>query len=170
MDSPSESLTGSQIAQVKQELADNSSLWGIHSSIHYPPNRMDEDNAPPPWPSVVHSRHVTPATSFTNLPSHFPPTADLPQFMARIGGNNEDDGPAPLDHTASAEPDPNNASHLITNTVREQIHKQLNPIMAQLNALTKLVEKLLTTPTPGPAKSDIPPPAVPQAMPPPGLH
>jgi hypothetical protein len=123
MNSLSELLTGSQIAQVKQELAKDTSLHGLHSLIHNPSNRMNEDSPPPQsWPSTAHSCHTTPAPDFTILLLHFSPVADLPPFTARLGNNNENDGPAPSDHTPTAELDPQMAAaHHITNCIHREI-------------------------------------------------
>jgi hypothetical protein len=145
MNSPAESLTGTQIAQVKQELIEDDPLRGLRSSSHCPDNAMSDD-APSPkhlWPSTAHLRHATPAPDFATLPSHFAPTPEMPPFMACIGGNNIDDGPAPSDQTPSVEPDPTMAAaHHITNQVRMEIHTRLNPITRQLNTLTNLVQWL----------------------------
>jgi hypothetical protein len=150
MNSPSESLTGSQIAQVKQELVENDPLRGLRSSSHCPDNAMTDDSPSPPnpdWPSAAHSRHATPAPDFARLPSHFTPAPDLSSnatpFTARIGGNDEDDGPAPSDRTPTAEPDPAMAAaHHITNAVRHEVEQRLNPIVLQLNSLTGLMQRL----------------------------
>jgi hypothetical protein len=149
MNSPSESLTGSQIAQVKQELVEDDPLRGLRSSSHCPDNAMTDDSLPPnaEWPSAAHSRHATPAPDFTRLPSHFTPAPDFPPnttpFMARIGGNDEDDGPAPSDRTHTEEPDPAMAAaHHITNAVRHKVEQRLNPIVLQLNSLTGLMQRL----------------------------
>jgi hypothetical protein len=150
MNSPSESLTGSQIAQVKQELVEDDPLRGLRSSSHCPDNAMTDDSPSPPqadWPSAAHSRHTTPAPDFTRLPSHFTPASDMAPnaspFTARIGGNDEDDGPAPSDRTPTAEPDPAMAAaHHITNAVRHEVEQCLNPIVLQLNSLTGLMQRL----------------------------
>jgi hypothetical protein len=149
MNSPSDSLTGSQIAQVKRELVKNDPLRGLRSSSHCPDNAMTNDSPPKPeWPSAAHSRHATPAPDFTHLPSHFTPAPDMapdafPPFTARIGGNDEDDGPAPSDRTPTAEPDPAMAAaHHITNAVRHEVEQRLNPIVLQLNSLTGLMQRL----------------------------
>jgi hypothetical protein len=167
MNLPSESLTGPQIAQVKQELTGDSSLRGLHSSIHYPPNRMDEDKAPLPWPSAAHSRHATLAPSFAHLLAHFAPTPDLLPFTARLGGTDDNNGLAPSDHTPSAELDPQLvATHHITNRVRHKIDTWLNPITAQLNKLTELYQVLVDRMTPLPAPNTvIAAPIVMQAVP-----
>jgi hypothetical protein len=145
MNSPNESLTGTQIAQVKQELAEEDSLRGLRSSSHCPDNAMSDDTPSPKtqWPSAAHSRHAMPVPNFTLLPSHFAPAAEMPPFTARIGGNDMDDGPAPLDRTPTAEPDLHMAAtHHITNRVREEINWRLNPITRQLNTLTELIQRL----------------------------
>jgi hypothetical protein len=149
MNSPSESLTGSQIAQVKQELVEDDPLRGLRSSSHCPDNAMTDDSLPPntEWPSATHSRHATPAPDFTRLPSHFTPAPDFPPnttpFMAHIGGNDEDDGPAPSDRTHTEEPDPAMAAaHHITNAVRHEVEQRLNPIVLQLNSLMGLMQRL----------------------------
>jgi hypothetical protein len=136
---------------------------------------MSDDTPPPalPWPSVAHSRHATPAPDFTTLPSHFTPAEELPHFMARIGGNDMDDGPAPSDRTPSKEPDPNMAAtHLITNCVRNEVDTRLNPITRQLNALTDLVQRLSDQMfAPPPVTTAAPPKAVPKpARKPPQNH
>jgi hypothetical protein len=151
MNSPSDSLTGSQIAQVKQELVEDDPLRGLRSSSHCPDNAMTDDSPPSPpkpeWPSAAHSRHATPAPDFTRLPSHFTPAPDMAPdatpFTARIGGNDEDDGPAPSDRTPTAVPDPAMAAaHHITNAVRHEVEQCLNPIVLQLNSLTGLMQRL----------------------------
>jgi quinol monooxygenase YgiN len=150
MNSPSESLTGSQIAQVKQELVEDDPLRGLRSSSHCPDNAMTDDSPSPPkpdWPSAAHSRHATPAPDFARLPSHFTPAPDMSPnanpFTARIGGNDEDDGPAPSDRTPTGEPDPAMATaHHITNAVRHEVEQRLNPIVLQLNSLTGLMQRL----------------------------
>jgi hypothetical protein len=149
MNSPNESLTGSQIAQVKQELVEDDPLWGLRSSSHCPDNAMTDDSPSPKtqWPSAAHSQHTTPAPDFTCLPPHFTPTPDRPPdtvpFTACIGGNDTDDGPAPSDRTPTAEPDPTMAAaHHITNCVRKEIDFCLNPITRQLNSLTILMQRL----------------------------
>jgi quinol monooxygenase YgiN len=150
MNSPSESLTGPQIALVKQELVEDDPLRGLRSSSHCPDNAMTDDSPSPPkpdWPSAAHSRHATPAPDFARLPSHFTPAPDMPPnatpFTARIGGNDEDDGPAPSDRTPTAEPDPAMAAaHHITNAVRHEVEQRLNPIVLQLNSLTGLMQRL----------------------------
>jgi hypothetical protein len=123
---------------------------------------MEDDETPSPltrWPSVAHSRHATPAPDFTLLPPHFMPATGFPPFTAHIGGNNDDDRPAPSDRTPTAEPDPNMAAaHLINNRVREEIDWRLNPITRQLNTLTELMQRLSD-------KVFAPPPAVTQAAP-----
>jgi hypothetical protein len=165
MNSPNESLTGSQIAQVTLELVEDDPLRGLRSSSHCPDNAMTDDSPSPPktqWPSAAHSRHATPAPDFTRLPSHFTPAPDLPldttPFEARIGGNDADDGPAPSDRSPTAEPDPNMAvAHHITNCVRKEIDGRLNPITKQLNSLTQLIQRL--------ADKVFEPATVPQAAP-----
>jgi hypothetical protein len=148
MNSPNESLTGTQIAQVKRELVEDDPLRGIYSSSHCPANAMSDDTppdaAPIPWPSVAHSRHATPAPDFAVLPTHFAPATELPPFTAHIPtGHGVDDVPDPSDRTPSAEPDPNNAAaHLITNCVRHEIETRLNPFSKQLHALTTIVQTL----------------------------
>jgi hypothetical protein len=148
MNSPNESLTGTQIAQVKRELVEDDPLRGIYSSSHCPANAMSDDTppdaAPIPWPSVAHSRHATPAPDFATLPSHFAPAEELPPFTARLPtGHGMDDIPDPSDRTPSAEPDLNNAvAHHITNCVRHEIETRLNPFGKQLNALTTIVQAL----------------------------
>jgi hypothetical protein len=167
MNSPTESLTGSQIAQVKHELIEDDPLRGLCSSVHCPANAMSDDSPSPStkqWPSIAHSRHTTPAPDFACLPPHFTPTSKLPPFTARIGGNDEDDGPALSDHTPTEEPDPALATtHLINNTIRKVVNNQLNPIVAQLNALTKFVTALNehNIPIPPATTAPISPPAAP---------
>jgi hypothetical protein len=148
MNSPNESLTGSQIAQVKRELVEDDPLRGIYSSSHCPANAMSDDTpqdaTPIPWPSVAHSRHATPAPDFAILPTHFAPARELPPFTAHLPtGHGVDDVPDPSERTPSAEPDPNNvAAHLITNCVRHEIETRLNPLSKQLNTLTNIVQAL----------------------------
>jgi hypothetical protein len=148
MNSPNESLTGTQIAQVKRELVEDDPLRGIYSSSHCPANAMSDDTppdaAPIPWPSVAHSRHATPAPDFAVLPTHFTPARELPPFTAHLPtGHGVDDVLDPSDRTPSAEPDPNNAAaHLITNCVRHEIESRLNPFSKQLHALTTIVQTL----------------------------
>jgi hypothetical protein len=171
MNSPSESLTGSQIAQVKQELVENDPLRGLRSSSHCPDNAMTDDSSPPAkteWPSAAHSRHATPAPDFTRLPSHFTPAPDMSPnatpFEARFGGNNEDIGPAPSDRSPTAEPDPAMAAaHHITNAVRHEVEQRLNPIVLQLNSLTGLMQRLSDKvfATPAVATKTAPPSATP---------
>jgi hypothetical protein len=163
MNSPNESLTGTQIAQVKQELVEDDPLRGIYSSSHCPANAMSDDTppdaAPTPWPSVAHSRHATPAPDFTTLPTHFAPAEELPPFTARLPtGHGMDDVPDPSDRTPSAEPNPENAAaHLITNCVRHEIETRLNPFSKQLHALTTIVQTLsdrvFATPLAAPAQA-----------------
>jgi hypothetical protein len=179
MNSPSESLTGSQIAQVKQELVENDPLRGLRSSSHCPDNAMTDDSPSPPsppkpdWPSAAHSRHATPAPDFARLPSHFTPAPDFSPdtvpFTARIGGNDEVDGPAPSDRTPTAEPDPAMAAaHHITNAVRHEVEQRLNPIVLQLNSLTGLMQRLSDKvfATPAVVSKTAPPPATPNLAPP----
>jgi hypothetical protein len=170
MNSPSESLTGSQIAQVKQELVEDDPLRGLRSSSHCPDNAMTDDSPSPKpdWPSAAHSRHATPAPDFARLPSHFTPAPDMPPntnpFTARLGGNDEDDGPAPSDRTPTAEPDPAMAAaHHITNAVRHEVEQRLNPIVLQLNSLTGLMQRLSNKvfSAPAVATKAVPPPAAP---------
>jgi hypothetical protein len=171
MNSPSESLTGSQIAQVKQELVEDDPLRGLRSSSHCPDNAMTDDSPSPPhpdWPSAAHSRHATPAPDFARLPSHFTPAPDMAPdanpFTARIGGNDKDDGPAPSDRTPTAEPDPAMAAaHHITNAVRHEVEQRLNPIVLQLNSLTGLMQCLSDKvfSAPAVATKAAPPPAAP---------
>jgi hypothetical protein len=171
MNSPSESLTGPQIALVKQELVKDDPLRGLRSSSHCPDNAMTDDSPSPPkpdWPSAAHSRHATPAPDFARLPSHFTPAPDMPPnatpFTVRIGGNDEDDGPAPSDRTPTAEPDPAMAAaHHITNAVRHEVEQCLNPIVLQLNSLTGLMQRLSDKvfSTPAVATKAAPPSAAP---------
>jgi hypothetical protein len=146
MNSPNKSLTGSQIAQVKQELIEDDPLRGLRSSSHCPDNAMTDDSPSPKtqWPSAAHSRHATPAPDFTNLPPHFTPAPDMLPFEARIRGSDMvDDGPAPSDRTPTRELDPTKAAaHLISNTVRDEIDKRLNPITKQLNTLIDIVQRM----------------------------
>jgi hypothetical protein len=144
MNSRSESLTGSQIAQVKQELTKDDSLQGLRSSIHFPPNHMSKDSPPPQgWPSAAHSRHATPAPDFTTLPPHFALATSLPPLTARIGGNNEYDGPAPSDRTPTAESNPQLAAaqHIAT-CVCHEIDMWLKPFDRQMVELVQLYQRL----------------------------
>jgi hypothetical protein len=120
------------------------------------------------------NRDTTPAPDFAHLPSYFKPTPELPPFTVHIGGNDEDDGLVPLDRTPTREPDPALATtHLIHNTVHDVVQKQMNPIVAQLNALTELVTALNEHNIPLPTATTMhasPPVAPPPTVTPPQPH
>jgi hypothetical protein len=67
----------------------------------------------------------------------------MPPFMAHLGNNDDTDGPAPSDHTPTADPVPNMAmAHHITNCVRHEIDTRLNPVISSLNALITMVQRI----------------------------